>query len=32
MEDFAPSRTVLGVSLLRAEHARNDPDPVIADP
>ena len=31
MEEFTASRTALGVSLLRAEHARNDPDPVIAD-
>ena len=32
MQEFTASRTALGVSLLRAEHARSDPDPVIADP
>ena len=31
MEDATASRTALGVSLVRATHARVDPDPVIAD-
>ena len=31
MEDSTASRTALGVSLVRAVHARIDPDPVIAD-
>ena len=31
MEDSTASRTALGVSLVRAVHARFDPDPVIAD-
>jgi methyltransferase (TIGR00027 family) len=31
MEDSTASRTALGVSLVRAVHARIDPDPVIVD-
>jgi methyltransferase (TIGR00027 family) len=31
MEDATASRTALGVSLVRAVHARTDPDPVIVD-
>ena len=31
MEEFTASRTALGVSLVRAVHARTDPDPVIVD-
>jgi methyltransferase (TIGR00027 family) len=31
MEDATASRTALGISLVRATHARIDPDPVFAD-
>lgn len=31
MDEFTASRTALGVALMRAEHTRRDPEPVIVD-